>query len=154
MAAIIDGRVVGEVRVQRLVLGASAVIHGDVTCQSLQIRRGAAVVGRMHVSPDAVIQSNYSPGSEIDEDTDSEDERQALAEVEEQARKARRRWNLLLLEPQVDFFSELEATDDISAQGRTHREVVESVVNFIDKYGTNISNIYVALDSHYVRSCY
>eukprot|EP00601_Ochromonadales_sp_CCMP2298_P000343 CAMPEP_0173178384 /NCGR_PEP_ID=MMETSP1141-20130122/5507_1 /TAXON_ID=483371 /ORGANISM="non described non described, Strain CCMP2298" /LENGTH=577 /DNA_ID=CAMNT_0014100871 /DNA_START=138 /DNA_END=1871 /DNA_ORIENTATION=- len=58
-AAYIDGKVVGDVSVERLVLGSQAAVHGDVTCRALRIEGGASIVGLLTVSPKAAVPSEY-----------------------------------------------------------------------------------------------
>ena len=78
-AAYIDGKVIGDVNVEYLFLGSSAAVHGDITCKSLQIDGGAALVGKLTISPGAPVNSDYDENKSLiegdvdDEKTDEDD---------------------------------------------------------------------------------
>ena len=76
-AALINGRVVGDVNVKQLLLGARAEVHGDVKCRSIEIDCSATIVGKMHVSPHMAVESHYDEDrsiieGELDSDSYSE----------------------------------------------------------------------------------
>lgn len=111
-AALIDGRVVGDINVDRLFLASNAEVHGDIVCKSLEIDCNAALVGRLQVSQHSVVQSNYEEDrSIIDGDLDSDDESFAASlgddSDDDSSRQKQRNYKvvLLIMEPQVDFYA-------------------------------------------------
>ena len=41
--------------------GSNAVIHGDITCKSLNVHAKAVLMGQLQVSPKSIIKSRYKP---------------------------------------------------------------------------------------------
>ncbi len=50
---IIEGKIIGNINVQYLELKTNAVVHGNITCNSLAMGWGVKVVGKLNVHPDA-----------------------------------------------------------------------------------------------------
>lgn len=170
-AAFIDGKVIGDVNVEYLHLGSSASIHGDITCKSLQIDGGAALVGKLEISPHAMVSSEYDENkSIIDGDLDHEKDEFPLEDTNESPRNddfgneeasernspekppPRREYRVVLfiMEPQVDFYPGGKcgckgASDDT--------EAAERLADFIHAHMEDIDEIVVSLDSHNVRQC-
>lgn len=48
----IDGKVEGEIRVAKLMLGPNASVHGDIHCQKLYVMGSASIEGNLNVCPD------------------------------------------------------------------------------------------------------
>lgn len=166
-AAFIDGKVIGDVNVEYLHLGSSASVHGDIICKSLQIDGGAALVGKLEISPHATVNSEYDENKSIIEgDVEDEKDEFPLEDTEESPRDfvdndevsernspekppPRREYRVVLfiMEPQVDFYPGGKcgckgASDDT--------EAAERLADFIHAHMDDIDEIVVSLDSHNV----
>jgi cytoskeletal protein CcmA (bactofilin family) len=165
--AYIDGKVIGDVNVENLHLGSSAAVHGDITCKSLQIDGGAALVGRLEISPNAPINSDYDESKSIIEgDVEEETHEFPLESPQKDALEAeeefeehqpspvkpppRRQYRVVLfiMEPQVDFYP----GGKCGAKGsRDDAEAAERLADFIHAHMDDIDDIVITLDSHNVR---
>ncbi|CAM9517851.1 unnamed protein product [Chrysoparadoxa australica] len=65
---IIEGRVVGNLACERILLKGQAQVHGDVTCKVLQLDPGVCISGKLNVHPDAPDKLRI-PGGESADDT-------------------------------------------------------------------------------------
>jgi cytoskeletal protein CcmA (bactofilin family) len=61
---MVDGKVVGNITVERVELRGRAEVHGNITCKSLSIDSSVIVIGNLNVHPGAP--AKLSPGSEFD----------------------------------------------------------------------------------------
>lgn len=169
----IDGKVVGDVNVENLYLGSSASVHGDISCKTIQIDGGAALVGKLEISPHAQIISDYDENKSIiegdiemeeefpitDEEVASprgelfhEDENDENSSYHSPAKPVvkRREYRVVLfiMEPQVDFYP----GGKCGARGANNdTEKAEVLADFIHSHMDDIDEIVVSLDSHNVR---
>jgi len=166
----IDGKVIGDVNVENLYLGNSASVHGDITCRTIQIDGGAALVGKLEISPQAQITSEYdenksiiegdleeedefpiedeeqSPRAELFEDEDEHDSNSYASPVKPPPRREYR-VVLFIMEPQVDFYP----GGKCGAKGPSEdAEKAERLADFIHSHMEDIDEIVVSLDSHNV----
>lgn len=153
---------------ENLYLGNSASVHGDITCRTIQIDGGAALVGKLEISPQAQITSEYDENKSIIEG-DLEEEDEFPIEDEEQSPRAelfeeeeeqdsyaspakpppRREYRVVLfiMEPQVDFYP----GGKCGAKGSNEdSEKAERLADFIHSHMEDIDEIVVSLDSHNV----
>ena len=170
----IDGKVVGDVNVENLYLGSSASVHGDISCKSIQIDGGAALVGKLEISPQAQVISDYDENKSIIEgDIEMEEEfpiteeeiaspRGELFHEEEEAENEENSYHspaktlpkrreyrvvLFIMEPQVDFYP----GGKCGARGTNDdTEKAEILADFIHSHMDDIDEIVVSLDSHNV----
>uniref|UniRef100_A0A7S3HKF8 Uncharacterized protein n=1 Tax=Spumella elongata TaxID=89044 RepID=A0A7S3HKF8_9STRA len=164
----IDGKVVGDVIVENLYLGSSASVHGDISCKTIQIDGGAALVGKLEISPHALVTSDYDENKSIIEgDIEMEEEfpitdeevaspRGELFQEDENdqdsyhspAKPAPRREYrvvLFIMEPQVDFYPGGKCG---ARGGSNDTEKAEILADFIHSHLDDIDEIVVSLDSH------
>ena len=168
----IDGKVVGDVNVENLYLGSSASVHGDISCKTIQIDGGAALVGKLEISPHALVTSDYDENKSIIEgDIEVEEEfpitdeevaspRGELFQEDENDQESyhspvkpapRREYRVVLfiMEPQVDFYP----GGKCGARGASNdTEKAEILADFIHSHLDDIDEIVVSLDSHNVSS--
>lgn len=166
----IDGKVIGDVNVENLHLGSSASVHGDISCRSIQIDGGAALVGKLDISPRAQIISDYDENRSIIEgDIENDDEfpledtiesprqdslddqdEEDLPEIQRSPEKPppRRQYRVVLfiMEPQVDFYP----GGKCGAKGGNDIAAAERLADFINSHMDDIDEIVVSLDSHNV----
>lgn len=164
-----DGKVIGDINVENLHLGSSAAVHGDITCKSLQIDGGAALVGRLEISPNAPINSDYdesksiiegdvqeeahefpleSPQKGTGDDAEEEFEEHFPSPVKSPPRR-QYRVVLFIMEPQVDFYP----GGKCGARGsRDDAEAAERLADFIHAHMDDIDDIVITLDSHNVST--
>jgi len=166
----IDGKVVGDVNVENLYLGSSASVHGDVSCKTIQIDGGAALVGKLEISPHALVTSDYDENKSIIEgDIEVEEEfpitdeevaspRGELFQEDENDQNSyhspvkpapRREYRVVLfiMEPQVDFYP----GGKCGARGASNdTEKAEILADYIHSHMDDIDEIVVSLDSHNV----
>lgn len=164
--AFIDGKLIGDVNVESVHLGSSAAVHGDVTCRSLQMDGGAAVVGRLEVSPRTLINSDYDETKSIIEgNADNETDGASLGSpspakpepsYEEEKEpspikpvpKKNYRTVLFIMEPQVDFYP----GGKCGGKGPVgdDQQAADRMAEFIYSHIDDIDDIVITLDSHNV----
>ena len=62
---IVDGRVVGNIQVEKIMLRNDAQVHGDITAKSITMEPGTMVVGRLNINPFAPEKVNNEGEPEV-----------------------------------------------------------------------------------------
>lgn len=160
---LIEGKVVGNIKVESLTLRSTAIVHGDVTCKSLESSPAATIVGQLHVSPflDPPYIDKYGNLSPKNTAADEEDDydfgpdlaaknnnKQGLAGASKQSSGSKdapppQRITLLIIDPQVDF----TAGGACAVHGAD--EDFEAIADFITQNVDKIDEIFVTLDTHH-----
>lgn len=120
---VVEGKVIGSIEADRLVVRGHASIQGDVTCSSVEMGPQSTMIGQMKSVFDPAEATVRSPKK---------------GETTQIGRNV-----MLLLDPQVDFHKGGSCPvkgSDISS---------ESVSNFISYNKDGIEEIFVGLDSHH-----
>ena len=173
-AAFINGKVIGDINVENLHLGSCAAVHGDIACKTIEIDAGAALVGRLEISPQAMINSDYDECKSIIDDGELDLEREDSSprsptkklrssennftdENEEEMKQnspekiqiPRRQYRVVLfiMEPQIDFYPGGKCGIKNSSQDS---EAAEILADFINCHMDDIDEIVVTLDAHNV----
>jgi cytoskeletal protein CcmA (bactofilin family) len=60
-AVLVEGKVLGNIAVDTLILEPTASVHGNITCKSVEIEEGASLYGRLKVSKDYTELSTVGP---------------------------------------------------------------------------------------------
>ncbi len=150
-SAFVDGKIVGDIHVGSLSIGPNAVIYGDITCQTISIRKGSTIVGRVKTSQTMELTSYFPESKSIIEgfeddldDHSSDDEnndKKQSAEILPPPRSNRQ--VLVIYEPQIDLF-------EGGSWGTGKMDIIQSISDFILKNISDIDEIVVPLDSHNV----
>lgn len=137
----INGRVIGDLCVDTLYLARSAVVHGNIMCRSLKMDRSAVLVGQLSVSKelDVGIDAYKAEAANTIKDIDNLEENDTEREHSIKKRAPKGKVVLLVLLPQVDFFSENSDLGD------------SMFCEFLKKNTNSVDSIYITLDSHHVR---
>ena len=123
-----------------LYLGRSAVVHGNIMCRSLKMDRAAVLVGQLSVSKELDVGIDAYKAAAVNSINDNDNSGEGDDEMKQSAVKKSPKGKvvLLVLLPQVDFFSE-------------NSDLGESMFcEFLKKNTNNIDSIYITLDSHHV----
>lgn len=132
---LVEGKVIGNINVESLTLTDTAVIHGDVSCRSINIVHNATIIGQLHISA-------FDPLPVIDHVGNID----ATGTQRSQAQPPRpKKVILLIIDPQVDFH-------DGGACSVPHAsEDAERIAELISQNISLIDEIIVTLDTHHVR---
>ncbi len=140
MIVAINGRVVGDLCVDTLYLGRSAVVHGNIMCRSLKMDRAAVLVGQLSVSKELDVGIDAYKAAAVNSININDNVEEGDDEMKQSVlkNKTKGRVVLLVLLPQVDFFS------DNSDLGES------KFCEFLKKNTNSIDSIYITLDMHHV----
>lgn len=56
----INGKVEGDITVERLALGPAAVVTGNISCRSIEMTGKAQILGQLNVSPNLILPNDNS----------------------------------------------------------------------------------------------
>eukprot|EP01036_Dinobryon_divergens_P025996 gene25996-34596_t len=139
LVVAINGRVIGDLCVDTLYLARSAMVHGNIMCRSLKMDRSAVLVGQLSVSKelDVGIDAYKAEAANTVKDIDNVEENDTEREHSTKKRTPKGKVVLLVLLPQVDYFSEYSDLGD------------SKFCEFLKKNTNSVDSIYITLDSHH-----
>jgi len=133
---LVEGKVLGNINVESLTLAETAVVHGDISCRSMECSPSATLIGQLHISA-------FEPLAVIDKegkiDTSATFDPNKVAALAPPKKKV----ILFLLDPQVDFHP------GGSCPIPNAQEDAERIAELITQNVSLIDEIYVTLDTHH-----
>ena len=150
---LVEGRVIGNIHVESLILGGNSIVHGDISSRSIEIVPCATIVGQIHIAafdPFAKVdkRGKIDPtGMAVQEEDDpNESERNAAAALAAAGLKKNKppvKIVLLVIDPQVDFHP------GGACPVPNANEDSERIAELISMNVEGIDEIFVTLDTHH-----
>lgn len=128
----IEGKVIGNINVESLTVTSTAIIHGDVSCRSINIVPDATIIGQLHISA-------FDPLPVVDQVGNIDSSVTARQKTSETEHK---KVVLLIIDPQADFH------DGGSCPVPGANDDADRIAELISQNIPLIDEIIVTLDTH------